>query len=1539
VTGGGSKSSEVLRAQYLGDSSIMCPVPRGSGPGLYRGAVPLETTVQASNDGVNWSKDKIVFSYYDGDCTIFDGKKAGGKAFTANPETCQVDIEKDGATTKQCFRPQAVDPRISKGMSEPNPCKRCVPKKDNTDFTFQFDSDSCGPVFTDKTYDHAIVGSAKAGPLVMGEKSSGVKVYFKVDAYANGNLEEAEQFNVRYAIQTPPGGNDEQIANFFDVDAKTGVVKLLKDVDMSALCNDMAHCAADPTKFNGFFQVRACDDFSNCASTSVFVQLVDKTNTQFSGYQFFSAELYTLTVVEKTDDGKQLTSSPPVDINAEDKKKNKLNEYGIVMGALNLPSDAFTLGKQDGKFTINPGKIDYELVDTLRCDLYENDAECGTAGCIWGLRKDTGINACIMKPRRTKITCTDISGQTWESKVDITVLNTDEAPSAVELSNNKINEGAPVGTVIGQLSCKDPEAVRQGHPKYTEAAGRCTYELAAGDNTDFAILTNATGSYLESKVEYDFEALPAGTGHREVKVFAKDAQGLKMAAPEVLKIDIADVNEAPVDLRFDVMNPSTKTYITRVGDEKFSISEDAPAGSNVARLSATDPDAASNRDPTCQIMSEGVWLNDDVVAEKGHVFVVRGNILQLKSGTTISFEDARMMKSPPTVTIQCVDNPVPPMKQKMSKPLTITLDVLDTNEAPSSLSFVQAQEKPTERDDLAAGMVLGTLTAIDEDADATAFSMAPRDETLYSVSAPECKQNAAGMQCTAELTLLRSISAAEKTCKAPQRKQELDENEKPIAGSFYITDVLCEAEIILTDGTDASASHLESAEIAVIDQWDPPTGVTIDVDDIAPGVQDNEKVGTVTVDDLDGRHGSFGARGFVVAMGSNPDVLGLKAAGGSRSRRADGSGSGMHEWDLIVKPGGAARIAGLAKVDLTFTVKDEFEICCKSQTCSEDLLKSCPVGVDFKDSHSYRKVLSVDSTASTNGGRVQKLGDVLLQATAEDTFAQVSRENTKYVNDEVRIPFRFKAVSVLDTVFKVSIFDAQDKLATRSQIVSVGAVKLMNCTGAAGEARVGVEAGGAQGYVGGGETELCEASSRAAVGFVGTHNKQDSAVLNKLELQPAANQFGSVDATYHRAASDVFFKVEYKVADSDDATQTVYWRLNVVYEDACETSAFRCGAGNTCSVCLVSGYGGTPASSATMCTVKADTSNGYKCAKGAPGPSQSQTVDRAMEKAKLALDQADRKVAAAKAAVEAACSGSTAALCAEAKKNLETAQKDRDAKARTLESAQGREEAEASKGDSDDGGSTGMIIGIVVALVICFVIAVVIVLVLMAKNQQQKREAAQAQFDHYSSIENTLFNGANQDKFEPGVTNPLYDWYHPKMSAAVARKFLESKNEGQFIVRDAEHTPGWHKLCVKTGKSVTQDNVKQTHSGQYELVAGDAQQPKFKTLPELIDNYCKPAPGAPYLLSTGNNAPASADVYGADAPYDMSDAAPPLPTKGADSLANPMYGADLSTGNQGTYADVDQPVGGYLDVGQRERQGSVSNGTYGTKHDSANFEA
>ena len=80
----------------------------------------------------------------------------------------------------------------------------------------------CEPRFDkDPFYEHTISGQMDAGDVKDFVVGAGTKVF------VNG----ARGYEVTYKLHTPPGGNDEQIKNWFDVDASTGQIILKKARD------------------------------------------------------------------------------------------------------------------------------------------------------------------------------------------------------------------------------------------------------------------------------------------------------------------------------------------------------------------------------------------------------------------------------------------------------------------------------------------------------------------------------------------------------------------------------------------------------------------------------------------------------------------------------------------------------------------------------------------------------------------------------------------------------------------------------------------------------------------------------------------------------------------------------------------------------------------------------------------------------------------------------------------------------------------------------------------------------------------------------------------------------------------------------------------------------------------------------------------------------------------------------------------------------------------------------------------------------------
>ncbi|MFB3087863.1 MAG: cadherin domain-containing protein, partial [Acidiferrobacterales bacterium] len=135
------------------------------------------------------------------------------------------------------------------------------------------------------------------------------------------------------------------------------------------------------------------------------------------------------------------------------------------------------------------------------------------------------------------------------------------APTDIALSNNKVAENAPPGTLVGTVSAHDPDA-----------GDGLIYGLTEGGSGRF-VIDPASGALRVAKgARLDFEA----SANFELTVTATDGGGLTDSATVTVSLD--DVNEAPGDLAM-------------AGGR---VAENAPSGTHVATVSARDPDAGDS---------------------------------------------------------------------------------------------------------------------------------------------------------------------------------------------------------------------------------------------------------------------------------------------------------------------------------------------------------------------------------------------------------------------------------------------------------------------------------------------------------------------------------------------------------------------------------------------------------------------------------------------------------------------------------------------------------------------------------------------------------------------------------------------------------------------------------------------------------------------------------------------------------------------------------------------------------------------------------
>ena len=151
--------------------------------------------------------------------------------------------------------------------------------------------------------------------------------------------------------------------------------------------------------------------------------------------------------------------------------------------------------------------------------------------------------------------------------VNVTAMPVDDAPTALTLSNDSVDENKPIGTVVGTFSTTDIDSTS------------FTYSPIDGtnDNASFTI----EGNVLKTAKEFDFETKKTYT----VEVQSKDEQGVTL--PETFTVSINNVDEAPL-LTIDA--PADGAEFTT--DDTITL-----------KATAVDPE-------TGNISSDIVWISD-----------------------------------------------------------------------------------------------------------------------------------------------------------------------------------------------------------------------------------------------------------------------------------------------------------------------------------------------------------------------------------------------------------------------------------------------------------------------------------------------------------------------------------------------------------------------------------------------------------------------------------------------------------------------------------------------------------------------------------------------------------------------------------------------------------------------------------------------------------------------------------------------------------------------------------------------------------------
>ncbi|MFT7148380.1 MAG: hypothetical protein ACI82Q_000228, partial [Nonlabens sp.] len=255
------------------------------------------------------------------------------------------------------------------------------------------------------------------------------------------------------------------------------------------------------------------------------------------------------------------------------------------------------------------------------------------------------------------ITATDPSGAAITDNVVLTVVNTNDAPTALTISSTTIDENSALGTTLGSLSTTD-----------VDANETFTYSLVEGDGARNNELFTISGDQLVTNSTIDFEVIQS----LSVRIQTTDAAGASIS--QAFSVSVNNVNEAPTD----------------ISSSSLTIAENSGALAEVGSLSTVDPDAGdtftlsfvtgtgSDDNSSFEISSGKLLAKSDFDFETKSSFSVR---IKTEDAGGLSFEEV------------------------------LAISVSNVNEAPTDILI----NTNAIDENQAIGTLIGTLSSIDQD--------------------------------------------------------------------------------------------------------------------------------------------------------------------------------------------------------------------------------------------------------------------------------------------------------------------------------------------------------------------------------------------------------------------------------------------------------------------------------------------------------------------------------------------------------------------------------------------------------------------------------------------------------------------------------------------------------------------------------------------------------------------------------------------------------------------------------------------------------
>ncbi len=419
----------VVNAVWLGGDSVLCAIPLQA----YSNAEYETVNLQVTNDIDNpeeWS-NVVPFIFYNGACWACNSST---RTCGPNPNSCRIN--------DVCYLKGHVN-------APDNACQVCDPTKNALSWTYSYSNEQlCSPFFEQKTYDYTIYCEALKDTQLITVRAS--------------NSRAANDPNYRITYSIKHNVDHPEIEEFYKINNITGVISALVDINHAKLSGGMDYNIGNPLTYNGFFMVRAVDNYGNFAESNVVIEL---RGTAADGTCNAPTPLnFNVTIPENATIGTPLVKIVEPAITA------RTYSWWFEDGA-------------NGKFGIN-----------------------ATTGEVWVAK---GLDYEEQKIYKMQVRTTDADGLWYLIYYTIYISDVNEPPKSINLSGLTVVEGK-VGAVVGIIYALDPEG------------SNVTFTI--GPNNYFTI-DNSIPPKLVTNTALKYDG-PNGLKYVLVTIIASDTQGL-----------------------------------------------------------------------------------------------------------------------------------------------------------------------------------------------------------------------------------------------------------------------------------------------------------------------------------------------------------------------------------------------------------------------------------------------------------------------------------------------------------------------------------------------------------------------------------------------------------------------------------------------------------------------------------------------------------------------------------------------------------------------------------------------------------------------------------------------------------------------------------------------------------------------------------------------------------------------------------------------------------------------------------------------------